>query len=908
MKKILFFLMSVLMSFQLFSQAEFQVGSGTTTWYDPLPGYYGWNRSAYLYKADEINVNGTISAIAFEISSASSGNNAKMKIYLVETSMTAMPALSATNWNALKTGATQVYENNALASSPTGWKTFTFDTPFTYSGTSNLMVLIEGEGCTTTGGCRTDCYNHDALATHWYRRTDSSAPDDNAPSTSATGQEGKRANIKFTITPPAGFCYPPSNLAVSNLMSTSADLTWTTHTSGNYWEVQYKESSDTVWSSEQITYLGQYSLTNLDPQTTYDFRVKSICANDISGWATISFTTACPEITTLPWTDSFDTYGTGTTVFPPCWTRTTTYANRPYVNSTNYSAPGSLYFYAGSGTYNIAATPMFDVSIPINTLQATFMYRTTYSTDTLFIGVMTDPTDATTFEQVAYVTNSSTAAWYPKEVFFTNYTGQGQYIAFMIRYHTSTVYGYIDDLSIDLIPSCPKPSNITVVSAETDQLEIGWQENGSAISWTFEYKKVTETDWTVENAFANPHTIYNLETATPYVIRIKSDCSGEESDYSDETTVMTACGQIATLPWSESFDLYGTGSGTFPPCWSKISTNSYPNISTSYKVSSPGALYMYAALVAYNFAITPEFASSIEINTLTAYFQLYKTAALYTIEVGVISDPQDMTTYVPIDTVSPTAASTWQLISVDFASYTGTAKYIAFRIHGEVNANGMYIDDFWVGLTPSCNIPTDLTSIGAGLTENSITIDWDGADDANVLSWNVIYKPIDALEWQTVVAHNHPYTITGLEPNQVYKIMISANCLTGETTYPSSTINVGMHCVSINTFPWSEGFEGAWFVAYGLNTGTHPWCWTNINGGTQSGGVWRKTTSSSYVRTGTGALQMYSGSTSAGLQGDWFITPVLSLTGNEQFSFWAKGYSTYTDILSVKILMLHWVL
>ncbi|HNY62413.1 MAG TPA: fibronectin type III domain-containing protein [Bacteroidales bacterium] len=901
MKKILFFLMSVLMSFQLFSQAEFQVGSGTTTWYDPLPGYYGWNRSAYLYKADEINVNGTISAIAFEISSASSGNNAKMKIYLVETSMTAMPALSATNWNALKTGATQVYENNALASSPTGWKTFTFDTPFTYSGTSNLMVLIEGEGCTTTGGCRTDCYNHDALATHWYRRTDSSAPDDNAPSTSATGQEGKRANIKFTITPPAGFCYPPSNLAVSNLMSTSADLTWTTHTSGNYWEVQYKESSDTVWSSEQITYLGQYSLTNLDPQTTYDFRVKSICANDISGWATISFTTACPEITTLPWTDSFDTYGTGTTVFPPCWTRTTTYANRPYVNSTNYSAPGSLYFYAGSGTYNIAATPMFDVSIPINTLQATFMYRTTYSTDTLFIGVMTDPTDATTFEQVAYVTNSSTAAWYPKEVFFTNYTGQGQYIAFMIRYHTSTVYGYIDDLSIDLIPSCPKPSNITVVSAETDQLEIGWQENGSAISWTFEYKKVTETDWTVENAFANPHTIYNLETATPYVIRIKSDCSGEESDYSDETTVMTACGQIATLPWSESFDLYGTGSGTFPPCWSKISTNSYPNISTSYKVSSPGALYMYAALGAYNFAITPEFASSIEINTLTAYFQLYKTAALYTIEVGVISDPQDMTTYVPIDTVSPTAASTWQLISVDFASYTGTAKYIAFRIHGEVNANGMYIDDFWVGLTPSCNIPTDLTSIGAGLTENSITIDWDGADDANVLSWNVIYKPIDALEWQTVVAHNHPYTITGLEPNQVYKIMISANCLTGETTYPSSTINVGMPCVSINTFPWSEGFEGAWFVAYGLNTGTHPWCWTNINGGTQSGGVWRKTTSSSYVRTGTGALQMYSGSTSAGLQGDWFITPVLSLTGNEQFSFWAKGYSTYTDILSVKI-------
>jgi phosphomannomutase len=61
-----------------------------------MPGWYGWNRSAYLYKAEEIGYNGAISAIAFEIASASSGTTAKIKIYLAENSATTMPALSAT--------------------------------------------------------------------------------------------------------------------------------------------------------------------------------------------------------------------------------------------------------------------------------------------------------------------------------------------------------------------------------------------------------------------------------------------------------------------------------------------------------------------------------------------------------------------------------------------------------------------------------------------------------------------------------------------------------------------------------------------------------------------------------------------------------------------------------------------
>ncbi|MGI5822054.1 MAG: T9SS type A sorting domain-containing protein [Bacteroidales bacterium] len=278
-----------------------------------------------------------------------------------------------------------------------------------------------------------------------------------------------------------------------------------------------------MWSSEQITFFGNYSLGSLEPQTSYDFRVKSVCNNAISGWVTISFMTSCSEISTLPWTDNFDSYGTGSTVFPNCWTRNTTQTDRPYVSTTNFSAPGSLYFYAGSGTYNIAATPEFDSSIPVNTLQATFMYRTTNNSDTLFIGVMTDPTVASTFAEVAFVTNTSTSTWYEKEISFENYTGNGQYIAFKVRYGSTYTYGYIDNLEINLVSNCPRPNQLQLISAGATELEVGWTENGTATNWIVEYKKVTDTDWEEDLANTNPYTITNLDPATEYMIRVQAD-------------------------------------------------------------------------------------------------------------------------------------------------------------------------------------------------------------------------------------------------------------------------------------------------------------------------------------------------------------------------------------------------
>ncbi|MFA6199368.1 MAG: choice-of-anchor J domain-containing protein [Bacteroidales bacterium] len=458
----------------------------------------------------------------------------------------------------------------------------------------------------------------------------------------------------------------------------------------------------------------------------------------------------------------------------------------------------------------------------------------------------------------------------------------------------------IDNITL-ISTNCPSPSNLSAMNITSTSADITWISDAQNINTTLEYKLKSET-WgdaiQIQNA-TSPYLLQGLYQDSAYEVRINSDCSSGESIY----RLVTFVTAIADLPFEESFDSYGTGTSVFPsPYWKKITSNAYPYIATT-NYSAPGSMYLYAASGAYNYLASPPIDPSISISSLSAYFKLYKSNAAYNITVGVMSGPTDTTTFDSITNLSPSSASSWEGFNVNFSNYQGTGQYIAFKVQGYGATNAMYIDNLTIYYTPSCSIPTGLTDIEANATPNSIELDWDATDDANVVSWIVEYKPLDVSTWQSTDAYSHPFTLNGLQSSIVYQVRLAAICTSGDTTLSTETINVGMQCESISDFPWNEGFESAWYVAWGLNTGTHPWCWTNIDGGSQSNGVWRRTTSSSYIHTGSGALQMYSGSTSAGLSGDWFITPTISLTGNQRLRFWAKGYSTsYTEILTLKIL------
>jgi hypothetical protein len=551
----------------------------------------------------------------------------------------------------------------------------------------------------------------------------------------------------------------------------------------------------------------------------------------------ITFTTACGAITSLPWSDYFDTYGSGSsTYFPTCWLRnsagTTT---APYISTTNASAPGSLYFSASSTTINriMAVSPMFDPSIPMNTLKADFKVRASGTDDTLIVGVMTDPADVTTFETVASIFLSTTSTFIDKEVYFNNYTGSGQYIAFRVNYGPNSSTMYIDNLDVTTIPVCPRPYNTTSSNITTTSAELSWTEIGTATQWEVEYGPLgfVQGTGTVISVSSNPYILSGLNHSMRYTYYVKAICSpSDQSTWSLGANFTTACGNIASLPWMENFDSHGTGSSVLPLCWSRNSTSSTAPYINTTNFSTPGALYFYPSSSGNRFmAITPMFDSSIPINSLKAEFKLRATGNDDTLRIGVITDPLDLTTFEVIDKKVLSTTGTFQDVEVFFNNYTGSGQYIAFSVSYGASSAQMYMDNLLIMTIPTCPRPNTLTS--SNYTTSSAELAW--VESGTASSWEVEYGPVGFTQGMgTVVsAPSNPFVLNGLSSSTQYSYYVKSICGPGDESIWSTTFNTfATLCEPLTNLPIVETCE---------NTATNelPLCFSKIISGNAIVGV-----------------------------------------------------------------------
>ena len=660
-------------------------------------------------------------------------------------------------------------------------------------------------------------------------------------------------NIRVELIPA---CPKPYNVHATTVTNNTIELGWTEAGTATSWVVEYGPAGFTPGNGTvDYASTNPHTIYNLSASTTYDFYVKSDCGGTYSNNSTkLSVTTSCDAVTQLPFTDNFDTYGTGESAYPNCWGKINTYSsNRPYVNSTNYAGTGSLYFYSGSGTYNIAVTPPFDATIPVNTLQANFMYRASSTTDYMIVGVMSNPMDANTFVPIDTIAPiGSATAWTEREVVFAGYTGTGQYIAFYNGKPSTTCYSYIDNLSIDLIPSCPKPQDVHATSLTTNSIDLAWTEYGTATSWVVEYGPAgfTPGNGTTDNAYTIPHTISGLTASTTYDFYIKSDCGGTYSNNSTVFTIATSCDAVTQLPYMENFDTYGTGESAYPNCWGKINTYSsnrpYVN-STNY--AGTGSLYFYSGSGTYNIAVTPPFDATIPVNTLQANFMYRASSTTDYMIVGVMSNPADASTFVPIDTIAPTGtASTWTEREVVFAGYTGNGQYIAFYNGKSSTTCYSYIDNLSINLIPSCPKPQDVHATNVSTT--SIELAW--TEYGTATSWVIEYGPTGFTPGTgtTENAYTNPYTISGLTASTTYDFYVKSDCGGGEFSNFSSVFTVATSCDAITQLPFIEGFDN-----YGTGTATaYPPCWTKYSTYTASTAL---PYCSSTHYAGVGSLYLY---------------------------------------------------
>ena len=171
-------------------------GGSNTTYYVPVNTYYKYTYSQILYNKTELTA-GLITAIGFEYaySTAMTAKNA-VKMYLVETDKTSFSG--TTDWVTTVTESNLVY--SGVLNCSEGWNTFNLDAPFAYSGTRNLLLVIDDN----SGSYNSSSYKFKYTTTgsntvlHYYSDNDDYGNTDIDGQT-ANGCIANRPNTKFCI-------------------------------------------------------------------------------------------------------------------------------------------------------------------------------------------------------------------------------------------------------------------------------------------------------------------------------------------------------------------------------------------------------------------------------------------------------------------------------------------------------------------------------------------------------------------------------------------------------------------------------------------------------------------------------------------------------------------------------------
>ena len=608
----------------------------------------------------------------------------------------------------------------------------------------------------------------------------------------------------FSYTPgTAPTCLKPTGLSISQGSGT-ATMIWTAGDGETHWNVQYKTAAATDWSASiPVENTPTCTLNNLSPMTTYQVRVQADCGSgDVSGWTSGGFTTPCGP-TNVPYTHDFDSDGTGSgAAFPQCWTKLndaedSDYADYPYVMGSNaYSGSNCLFFmrlYNYTALNQMAVLP--EMNADIRTLQLSFYARLGSSTnEPLSVGVMTDPEDASTFVKIEDVTIAS-SEYAEYTVSFDAYEGLGRYIA--LKCERANVYNqiYVDDIAVTVNNVCFAPVNPQISDITGHSAAFTWTAGSEVTSWQVQYKKTSETNWS-ESIAVNGTPSYSfsgLVAATDYQARVRANCG--DDNYSDWATADFSTECEAGIPYSYNFDSDATGT-TPPHCWNFIGGN-YPKVYAGNAHSAPNDLYFYHQSDNVQLlAVLPEMdLTTYTLQELQIVFwaRVGSATSMRNLLVGVMTDPNDVSTFTSVEAVSP--GTTYNEFTVSFENYSGTGKYIAIRDFAYNSSNtSFYIDDIIVEPIPSCKKPGRPYVNSYEVQAHQAFVSWSKGSEAQSL-WQFALgtdenfdpdevTPIDVDVTNEDLFDDYgtgcSYFLTGLSAATTYYIYVRANCGTAE--------------------------------------------------------------------------------------------------------------------------------
>jgi hypothetical protein len=513
-----------------------------------------------------------------------------------------------------------------------------------------------------------------------------------------------------------------------------------------------------------------------------------------NAYGTVADTTWC-NVTNcyafdVPYNEGFEMFNAGYTL-PTCWQRIwngTAAANYgPCILASGaypFASHGSkvLMMKAGSSNNNYdtvayAVLPQFEDSLTDLTL--TFWYgHESVNRGTLTVGYLAD----SLFTPIADMTAVGIAGR-RDTVSFSGVTADGARMALRWRNNLSVYAVAIDSLSVFVDNSFHAPRNLRVDSIGAQCVTLAWTpvENATAYHVTVD----GAVDTVVSGAIA---TVCGLGPNTQCSASVAA-ISG--SDTSSATTVaFTTLCHIVELPWFEDFQ------GSSPlACWSYTGAGYYYSMQIcteyyweDYCHSGSRGLQMYNYTDGNTLVVSTPAIEAPADELLVSFWVCNPNEEGGLLEAGVITDPTDSTTFVPLMQCTMTDTPTRYEFDTRNVTVSGFAA-LAFRTTAYCTA--MIVDDINVEQISTC---ARLRSVGSyALDARTAVVEWQYDTASAVPNTGVLITLTDLSDNTAapvvVTATGNSRGFTGLAVGHRYQATVQALC-NNDTTEALTTIIV----------------------------------------------------------------------------------------------------------------------
>lgn len=730
-------------------------------------------------------------------------------------------------------------------------------------------------------------------------------------------------------------CVDMAAPVVAKITNNSAKVTWTAATGVlGYDYIVIPASGSLDESKAQRTALTEILASGLSANTDYVAYVRAVCSEGAGMWARMAFHTDCAE-QSVPYTETFEgTMPAGDYVMPYCWNRIA-YGNNPHVGvddggwSTSAHKGNGYLNFSGSNNEQIAILPTLAVNA--NQLQVSFYYRngskdytnygTTYKYPKFVVGVMSDPADAKTF--VAVDTLAQETSYTLAKVYLNGVPATHNYIAIKFVGTTySSSNGYVDDISVDYLPTCLPVKDIHVEATTQTSATIAWTAGGDETQWSVKYVQSGETDTVTTQVNGTPSlTINGLKHSTSYSykVSVQSDCgNGDKAEvatttlsFATECALLTAVSDSILLDFEQYSDKQNFAD---VPCWNTFAGKNNP--ANTWAVQSGDAYE--GAMAAY-------------LNNLS---DNAKSAVLVTPELE-IPEKSELSLYVRSGYSSSSSANDSLIVyinanpSLEGAARVGkitdlTSDYQFFRFSLETfrgnyyvliesyNYNSVLVDNILISPEPACLPPTKL--VLGDVAARQATFNW--TPGKNETQWQIVAVNNSQTVYREETVDDTPsFTLDDLEPatTDTFNITINSVC----DNVPSvealkGTLIFTTICEPADHTAAAPGDTLLFtsFEADDENEAFSPdeaayWdadkhiCWTNERVGGSSGNIWQVQQSSYSAHSGNQYLTIPNSSNDRPKV--LFALPAMTFSAGQEIGldFWLKGDSSDSLIVYV---------